>query len=268
MANYRTPAIVLLALLLAPQLYTTAGLDEGLAAAVSAGDVDAVRALLKHGADPNSHDGQMTVLMRSISTYPQDKPIEVMRLLLEHGADPNLKSEHGLAPIIFTAPLHPDSADWVACLLKYGADINGNYGGTTPLLSATQIGSIVGSVDSVKILLDLGADVNLAPAGPRNPDRNSALIVAAARGEPSIVQALLDAGAQVDSQNNNGDTAILFAAAEGHTSIVQLLLSSGADWTIKNLDGYTPKAAADLNGHTDVSKVLRKHKKAAARSRK
>jgi thiosulfate/3-mercaptopyruvate sulfurtransferase len=53
------------------------------------------------------------------------------------------------------------------------------------------------------------------------------------------VNALIKAGAPLDSQNVNGATALIYAASAGKTAIVRLLLDAGADTTLETLDGFT-----------------------------
>ena len=119
----------------------------------------------------------------------------------------------------------------------------------------------MGVVETVKLLLERGAGVNTRIVGPHNRDGHSALMVAATRGDVAIVQALVDAGADVDARNEKHETAMLFAASNGHASVVQVLLQSGADWRSKNVWGYTPRMAASMNGHKEVTRMLRRHKR-------
>lgn len=68
----------------------------------------------------------------------------------------------------------------------------------------------------------------------------SALIFAARYGHEGIVRALLDKGADINSQEcYDGLTALHWAARAGHESIVQLLLERGADVNYRDsLDSY------------------------------
>jgi thiosulfate/3-mercaptopyruvate sulfurtransferase len=75
------------------------------------------------------------------------------------------------------------------------------------------------------------------------------------------VNALLKAGAPLDSQNVNGVTALIYAASAGKTAIVQLLLDAGADTTLETLDGFT---ALELAANRACMKMLRAAQKQAA----
>ncbi len=51
---------------------------------------------------------------------------------------------------------------------------------------------------------------------------------AAGHGHINTVQALLDAGADVNAKQKYGGTALKYAIAQGHTEIVELLKQAGA----------------------------------------
>ncbi len=54
-------------------------------------------------------------------------------------------------------------------------------------------------------------------------------MAAAKRGQTDIVQALLEAGADINAKDKYGKTtALMFAAANGHTDVVELLKKARA----------------------------------------
>jgi hypothetical protein len=69
---------------------------------------------------------------------------------------------------------------------------------------------------------------------------SSPLITAALFGKTEMAKVLLDAGADINFQNNEGSTALHVASFFCRPEIVTLLLSKGADKTIKNKYGSTP----------------------------
>lgn len=80
-----------------------------------------------------------------------------------------------------------------------------------------------------------GTDINAKdPFGGSSP-----LITAAVFGKAAMAKALINAGADLNFQNNDGSTALISAAFFGRPEIVQLLLDAGADETIKNKYGAT-----------------------------
>jgi ankyrin repeat protein len=82
-------------------------------------------------------------------------------------------------------------ADAVRLLLESGANAAApsGFGGYTPLMGAAY--SETGSVESIKLLLKAGADVN-----SRAPTGDTALQLARRRGNTEIVDLLVKAGAK------------------------------------------------------------------------
>ncbi len=94
---------------------------------------------------------------------------------------------------------------------------------------------ITGNKVAVKQHIAAGSDLNARdPFGGSSP-----LITAAVFGKPEMAEILLDAGADINFQNNDGSTALISAAFFGRPEIVQLLLERGADKSIKNKYGTT-----------------------------
>jgi uncharacterized protein len=97
-------------------------------------------------------------------------------------------------------------------------------------------------VDAVNVLLDKGADVNLA-----TKDGSTALLVASNRGYPDIVAQLLKHGAKVDVAVES-TTALMCACVNGYTDIAYLLIDAGIDIGASNTMGWTPLLQAAERG--------------------
>ena len=100
----------------------------------------------------------------------------------------------------------------------------------------------------VQALLDQGAEVN-QPGW-------TALHYAASAGDNAIVQMLLDKSAYIDAESPNGTTPIMMAARSGHILMVKLLLDAGADATLKNQQGLSAIDFARKFGHNDIAEGL------------
>jgi ankyrin repeat protein len=88
----------------------------------------------------------------------------------------------------------------------------------------------------IKALLEAGADAKTLST----PDGETVLMTAARAGNVEAVRLLLDRGAEVNAREGyKGQTALMWAAAERHTGVVRLLLERGADWRVRSLDRET-----------------------------
>ena len=101
--------------------------------------------------------------------------------------------------------------------------------------------SIDGDDTRVRELLAAGAD----PDKYKDSDCDTALLEAAARGRESIVSILIQHGADLNIQDDNGWTALHYAAANERNEITEILIKAGADLNIQNNEGKTPIQAAE-----------------------
>lgn len=114
--------------------------------------------------------------------------------------------------------------------------------------SALMIAAYKGNVQAVKALLDKGAEPNQTGW--------AALHYAAAVGNNQIVQMLLDHSAYIDAESPNQTTPIMMAARGGHILTVKLLLDEGADVTLKNGAGMTALDFARAGDFRDIVEGL------------
>lgn len=92
------------------------------------------------------------------------------------------------------------------------------------------------NMEAVKQHIAAGSDINVRdPFGGSSP-----LISATVFGKSEMAKVLLDAGADINFQNNDGSTALHTAAFFCRPQIVEELLKRNADKTIKNKFGATP----------------------------
>lgn len=87
----------------------------------------------------------------------------------------------------------------------------------------------LGRKEAAEILIDAGADINY-----QNEDGSTALHTAIAFGKTEIAQNLIDAGISLNIKNNDGSTALHTAAFFCNLEIVKGLIEKGADKTIRN----------------------------------
>ena len=97
--------------------------------------------------------------------------------------------------------------------------------------TALMIAAYKGQEDNVRALLARGAQVN-QPGW-------TALHYAAANGHRDLVFLLLEHNAFIDALSPNGTTPLMMAARDGHIDTVNFLLEEGADRNLRNGAGYT-----------------------------
>ena len=91
---------------------------------------------------------------------------------------------------------------------------------TSPLYFA----SATGLIESVRMILDKGNDINVGGA-----EYKDALTAASSRGNVEVVQLLLKTGAHLDSTGSSYGPALEEASSRGHVEIVRLLLEKGTN---------------------------------------
>ncbi len=133
-------------------------------------------------------------------------------------------------------------------LLRVGINPNGvpDLWGRSALLHAV----IRGDVESVRLLLDAGADPDLKSAG------FTPLGQAALRGHARIVELLLKAGANPDIKSNDGNTPLIAAASMNRVAVIRVLMRARPDYTLFNSEGRTALSLAAFENFEDAVRVM------------
>jgi ankyrin repeat protein len=156
--------------------------------AASRGDREAVKALLKKAADVNAAQGDG---MTALHWAAMNGDVELTEMLVYAGANVRATTRLGTYTPLYLAS-QQGHARVIQALVKAGADVKaGTPNGTMPLMVA----AASGDVDSVRTLLDNGAEIN---------------------GRDGV----------------RWQTPVMYAAANNRAAVIELLASKGADLTL------------------------------------
>lgn len=194
--------------------------------------------LLDHSADPN---GENHYYGRPLVTAAVKGNHEIMELLLDRGAsfDDGRVSSHSTFSHALSLRAKEDPERSFRLLLERGARVTAEE--ASELLSLW----INHSTTNHRLLvtfLELGAHPDVAMYG------RQAIHAVAVRSEGSqaiaAMQALFDAGADINAVDSRGRTALILASSRGKDEVVRFLLNLGADVNIRSKDLGTAIEAA------------------------
>jgi uncharacterized protein len=231
-------------------------------------DLHTAELLVRAGADANAaNEFKMTPLSQACTNASS----AMVGLLLQAGANPNTRIATGETPLMTCA--RTGNADAVGMLLAHGADVNAKEPtqSQTALMwaaaeqhpkvletliaahadlrahsslgfTALHFAARFGDLESTRILLDAGVDVNIRaqPDTPRGqPSRGGGAAgggrAGAARGTSAGAGALVMHG----DMTFPGSTPLFVATVRGHVPLALFLLDHGADPNVMDA-GFTP----------------------------
>ncbi|KAK5850207.1 hypothetical protein PBY51_014475 [Eleginops maclovinus] len=204
--------------------------------------------------------------------------VEEVRELLNNGVSPDLVNEDGLTA------LHQccidDFVEIVQCLLDAGGCVNACDSELwTPLHAA----ATCGHTGLVQLLIQAGADLLAVNADGNMPydlceDEATLELLEMVMAEQGItqdridecrgakekamladIQALVQNGADLNTQDANGTTLLHIASANGYVSVAELLVEHRAQMEVRDSDGWTPLHAASCWGQIQMVELLVAH---------
>ena len=120
--------------------------------------------------------------------------------------------------------------------------------------TALHLAAFFGQIDTARVLIDQGADVN---AASENDLSNRPLHSAAAGRHYAVCEVLIAGGADLDAQDAHGNTALMAAAMHGDRGLAELLIKRSASRAVRNEAGQTANQFAEENGHDELAAFLR-----------
>ena len=171
----------------------------------------------------------------------RDNDVNAVEALAKSGAKSggiNEKDKRGTTPVMYAAAF--GSVESLRILLSNGADVNAsNDFGATALMWA------ITDQEKVRLLVASGADVNARSKMGKTP----LLLAAANDGSSAIVKLLLDHGAKMAVRDGTQTTPLLAATYANDLATIRLLLDAGADVNEKSAARITPLMRAAQNGN-------------------
>ncbi|MBI4808852.1 MAG: ankyrin repeat domain-containing protein [Nitrosomonadales bacterium] len=138
-------------------------------------------------------------------------------------------------------------------LLAAGAHVDSrDESGATLLMLAAQAGDL----EMVEMLLERKADVNAADSAGWGALMKACYNPELKRGFADVVQALIAAGANIEAAIGYGVRPLMLAAGYGETAVVEALLQADADVLAKNEGGYTALMMVKQKHYVDVVNLL------------
>jgi ankyrin repeat protein len=184
--------------------------------------------------------------------------IEIVKLLLAHGANPRLATSDGQGPIILATAARTGGTGFpnsriagVAAPRREPLDdvSEGHKDGKGPSANPT--------VELIRLLAASGADVNLMSTRHflQRTRGGSALHYATRAGNKEAMAALIDLGIDINAKDEDGLTALDYAMGRGYVPFLQqaqaprndlatLLRSRGATVELDKMPNWPPQGAA------------------------
>ncbi|HPY29494.1 MAG TPA: ankyrin repeat domain-containing protein [Verrucomicrobiota bacterium] len=211
--------------------------DTPLHSAARSGQPEMESLLIKYGAEVNARDNRGRT---ALSLAAEGKHLEAVKILLAEKADPNTVDQNGRTPLGYAGV----NLELLRVLLTAKADPNLDT--TEPPLIQAAGGD---NSAALALLLAQGA----SPEVRGGDDSVTPLLVTILQSNTNGIAALLAAGADVNVQDRFGGSALHYAVRMGNPTVLQMLLEKGANPNVRNDQGLTPLDLTKPSGVASLS---------------
>lgn len=232
------------------------------------GDVEKVRGLVSGGTDKNSLDngGRTALHLAAIQgkyfTESDCQCVQIASLLIKHGADVSITD----SVLEWSALRYADmTGSWsmIDRLLQGTFDINDMAFTKQKLRKRNSLQEILSNAAAngltylTAYILDTGVDINTPLHSIKYSHQQYGLLhIASENGHVSLVEFLLENGAEINMCNWNNSTPLHLACNHGHKECVLMLLEGLACINHSNRNGDTPLHVAVRAGNCDILDIL------------
>jgi ankyrin repeat protein len=206
-------------------------------------EAEIAQLLIKHGADVHARDESQSTPLHLAHEA------EIAQVLIKHGADVHARDQRQ------STPLHlAGGAEIAQLLIEHGADVHArDQSQSTPL-------HLAGGAEIAQLLIEHGADVHA------RDQRQSTPLHRASSQFPSFdetpVHLLIEHGASVNAYDKNHQTPLhrVSSCDDPDVGSLCLLLENGADVDVEDDEGLTAYQIASANGHDEIAQLLLDHR--------
>ncbi|KAK1172203.1 protein phosphatase 1 regulatory subunit 16A-like [Acipenser oxyrinchus oxyrinchus] len=207
--------------------------------AAARNDLEEVREFLKNGVSPDlyNEDGLTALHQCCIDDFE-----EVVRALLDAGANVNACDSELWTPLHAAATC--GHMGLVEMLIKHGAN----------MLAVNADGNMPYDLCEDEVTLDY-IETAMANQGITQ-ERINECRSSKERQMIADIRALIQAGCDLNAQDENGTSLLHIAAANGYQSTAELLLEHKARVEVRDSDGWSPLHAASCWGQIQIVELL------------
>lgn len=244
--------------------------------ASGSGNVELVKKLLEKRVELNFKGVEgNTALMMAI----RNNNFDIAKMIIENKADLNLQNDRGETALMIA--VKRGNKEIIKMLIENGANLDlQNEDKETALMIATEYGE----KEIAKLLMEKGADVNLQNVSGETAEileekyrimneekymksleiigksEKDLIVNAIENGNEEMLKALIEKGANVNFQDEDGNTALMLAIEREDEKTAKLLIENGADVNLQNKNGITALMLAMNDDKVEVVEKLIENK--------